>query len=82
MLPQREAAADRPPLPVRNYARGRGREALRDSLAPLSLASMFPNDDVSPTDRADIRALLRGTGDRRTEPTCRCTTLRAMKPPS
>jgi hypothetical protein len=47
------------------------------------LASIFPNDVVNPADRADIRALVsRGTGVLRTDPTCRYTALRAMKPPS
>jgi len=41
---------------------------------------MRPNDEVNPALRAD--PVLRGTGERLTEPTCRYSVLRVMKPPS
>lgn len=54
-----------------SYLRRRGRDAWSESPASDSFASIFPNDVVSPAERADTRAFARGNGDRRTEPTCR-----------
>ena len=62
------------------YRRRFGRAVWSDSPASDSFASIRPNDEVSPALRAE--PVFRGTGDRRTEPTCRYNVLRAMKPPS
>src|SRR5207248_730640 len=55
-----------------------GRELWRVSPAKVSFASIRPNDVVNPAPPP----IDRGIDVRRTELTCRCTTLRAMQPPS